>query len=226
MSASGAGAPAAPRWLAARLFAAGVLVFAHFITAVRGIWAGIEPSETQRVYFANHTSNGDFILIWTVLPSRIRRRTRPVAAADYWLKTRLRAFIGRDVFNAVLIQRKAEDRKGEEDDPVALMAKAIDDGASLIIFPEGRRNETDAPLLPFKSGLYHLAATRPSVELVPVWVANLNRVMPRGEVVPIPLLCTVTFGPPLSLHDGESKEDFIARAEAALMTLSPEKVEA
>ena len=163
-------------------FVAGLIVgFARFITAVRGRWEGIEPVDAQRVYFANHASHGDFILIWTVLPPRLRRRTRPVAGADYWLKGQLRRFIGRDVFNAVLIDRQRENRT---DDPVALMTAALDGGASLIVFPEGTRNTGEAPLLPFKSGLYHLARARPDLDLVPVWIDNLNRVMPKGEIVP------------------------------------------
>ncbi len=220
MSGRGAGIH---RRLAARAVAAAILVFAHFITAVRGIWSGVEPAEGQRVYYANHTSNGDFILIWTVLPSRLRRLVRPVAAADYWLKSGLRAFIGRDVFNGVLIKRRPEDREGAADDPVSLMVAAIDEGSSLIIFPEGGRNEGGEPLLPFKSGIYHLGKMRPAVDFVPVWLANLNRVMPKGEVVPIPLLCTVTFGAPLRVGEGEDKDAFLARAEAALAALAPGK---
>jgi 1-acyl-sn-glycerol-3-phosphate acyltransferase len=202
----------------AKIFAALIVLLARFITAVRGRWEGEEPVDGHRIYFANHASHGDFILIWTVLPRRLRQRTRPVAGADYWLKGGLRSFIGRDVFNAVLIDRERENRT---DDPVALMAAALDEGASLIVFPEGTRNTTEAPLLPFKSGLYHLAKARPDVDLVPVWIDNLNRVMPKGEIVPIPLICTVAFGAPLHAGAAESKEEFIARAEAAVLALSP-----
>lgn len=173
----------------------------------------------QRIYFANHSSNGDFVLIWTVLPPALRRQTRPVAALDYWLTSPLRAFIGREVFNAVLIDRRPEART---EDPVAQMVAALDAGASLILFPEGQRNATDAPLLPFKSGLYHLAKARPTVDLVPVWIANLNRVMPKGEVIPVPLLCTLTFGAPLRIDPDEPKEVFLTRATAALLALQPQ----
>jgi 1-acyl-sn-glycerol-3-phosphate acyltransferase len=206
------------RALMAGITGRAIVLFARFITAVRAIWAGVEPVHEQRVYFANHTSNGDFILLWAVLPPRMREATRPVAALDYWLSTRLRAFIGREVFRAVLIDRRPEARAA---DPVAQMAEALDGGASLILFPEGQRNASDAPLLPFKSGLFHLARMRPGVDLVPVWIENLNRVMPKGEIVPVPLLCTVTFGVPLRLADGEDKADFLARASAALLALRP-----
>ena len=195
-----------------------IVVFARFLTAVRGLWVGIAPTDEQRIYYANHASHGDFVLVWTVLPRRMRFMTRPVAGSDYWLASRLRRFIGCDVFNAVLIDR---DRASRTADPIRQMTDVLDAGQSLILFPEGTRNTTDAPLLPFKSGLFHLAMARPSIKLVPVWIDNLNRVMPKGEFVPIPLICTVTFGSPLSIVDGEDKQNFLARAEQALLALSP-----
>ena len=194
-----------------------IITFARFMTAPRALWQGIEPSYAQRIYFANHSSNGDFVLIWTVLPASLRNRTRPVAALDYWLKSPLRTFIGREVFNAVLIDRRPDQRT---EDPVGQMVNALDEGSSLILFPEGGRNSGDASLLPFKSGLYHLARQRPHVDLVPVWISNLNHVMPKGQVIPIPLICTLTFGAPLRLDANEIKEDFLARASAALLALT------
>ena len=201
---------------AARVSGLAISTFARFMTAPRAIWQGIEPVPHQRVYFANHSSNGDFVLLWTALPTPLRRKTRPVAALDYWLKSRLRTFIGREVFNAVLIDRRPEART---EDPVAQMVAALDQGSSLIIFPEGQRNSSDATLLPFKSGLYHLAKARPGVDLVPVWIANLNRVMPKGEIIPVPLICTLTFGTPLHLAEDETKDAFLARATQALLAL-------
>ncbi|MBO6604649.1 lysophospholipid acyltransferase family protein [Rhodophyticola sp.] len=206
----------------ARLTGAAIILFARFITAVRAIWDGIEPVPRQRIYFANHASNGDTILIWTVLPPAIRARTRPVAAADYWLQSPLRRFIGQDVLNTVLIDRRPEARNH---DPMALILEAVDDGASLIIFPEGQRNATDAPLLPFKSGLYNISTARPQVDLVPVWIENLNSVMPKGKIIPIPLLCTVTFGAPIRAEPDEPREAFLTRAQEAVLALAPRPAE-
>jgi 1-acyl-sn-glycerol-3-phosphate acyltransferase len=204
------------RAFAARVTGQAISVFARFMTAPRAIWQGIDPTPRQRVYFANHSSNGDFVLLWTVLPAPLRRQTRPVAALDYWLTSPLRAFIGRDVFNAVLVDRRPEERTS---DPVAQMVEALDQGASLILFPEGQRNISDAVLLPFKSGLYHLAKARADIDLVPVWIANLNKVMPKGEIIPVPLICTLTFGPPLHLVPDEPKSAFLSRASTALLAL-------
>ena len=204
------------RDIAARVTGQAISTFARFLTAPRAIWQGIEPVPHQRIYFANHSSNGDFVLLWTALPAPLRRQTRPVAALDYWLSSPLRTFIGREVFNAVLIDRRPEARA---EDPVAQMAAALDQGSSLILFPEGQRNSSEATLLPFKSGLYHLAKARPGVDLVPVWIANLNRVMPKGEVIPVPLICTLTFGAPMHLTEDEPKDAFLARATQALLAL-------
>lgn len=204
------------RDIAARVTGQAISTFARFMTAPRAIWQGIEPVPHQRIYFANHSSNGDFVLLWTALPAPLRRQTRPVAALDYWLSSPLRTFIGREVFNAVLIERRPEART---EDPVAQMAAALDQGSSLILFPEGQRNSSEATLLPFKSGLYHLAKARPDVDLVPVWIANLNRVMPKGEIIPVPLICTLTFGAPLHVAGDEPKDAFLARATQALLAL-------
>ncbi len=200
-------------WIAANA----IVVFARLVTAVHAKWQGCEPRDIQRVYFANHCSHGDFVLLWTVLPPALRHKTRPVAGADYWLRSSLRRFIGCDVFRSVLIERDAVRR---DNDPVAQMAKALDSGDSLIVFPEGTRNTGSTRLLPFKSGLFHLAAARSQVQLVPVWISNLNRVLPKGEVIPIPLVCSVTFGPPLARIADESKADFLARAEQSLLALA------
>lgn len=206
--------------LLARLIGTAIVFFARAITAVRALWQGIEPSAVQRVYFANHSSHGDFILVWAVLPPRLRRATRPVAGADYWLASAARRFLGRDVFKAVLIARKPG---RDAENPIEQMSAALDAGSSLILFPEGTRNTTEDPLLPFKPGLYHLARARPQVDLVPVWIENLNRALPKGEIVPIPLICTVTFGAPLHLRPDEAKAAFLLRAEAALLAVAPQR---
>jgi 1-acyl-sn-glycerol-3-phosphate acyltransferase len=206
------------RKLLSRAIAMAVVGFARAVTGVLPNWRGCLPEAKQRVYFANHSSHGDFVLIWTVLPRPLRRNTRPVAALDYWGGGGLRGFIGRAVFNAVLVDRHAG---ATGSDPVAVIAEALADGSSLIFFPEGTRNTTEDTLLPFKSGLYRLAQARPAVEFVPVWIDNISRVIPKGEFLPVPLLCSVTFGAPILVHDGEDKTTFLERARTALLALKP-----
>jgi 1-acyl-sn-glycerol-3-phosphate acyltransferase len=201
----------------ATLVGTAVTGFARAVTGVRGEWQGCSPDARPRVYFANHTSMGDFVLVWTVLPPALRRSTRPVAGADYWTVNGTRRFFSDRVFRSVLIDRNPDTRT---DDPIRQMTDALDAGSSLILFPEGTRNMTEERLLPFKSGLYHLAMARPQVELVPVWLENLNRMMPKGEIFPVPLLCTVTFGSPLTVSNNEDKTTFLERARAGLLAAS------
>lgn len=194
-----------------------MLATARLLTGVRGVASGPLPPEPC-VYYGNHVSHGDFALIWSVLPGSRRETTRPVAGADYWERGRLRRYIGRRVVRAVLIEREREQRKC---DPIEQMAEVIRRGESLILFPEGTRNQTEDVLLPFKSGLYHLGKACPGLSLVPAWIDNLHRVLPKGELLPIPLLCTVHFGPALTVADGEGKAAFLARARDALLAQRP-----
>lgn len=191
---------------------------ARSVTGARSLWLGCAPEPAQRIYFANHSSHGDFVLLWASLPPALRKMTRPVAGADYWQASPLRRYIINRVFNGVLVDRK---RGTAEGNPLQPMLDALQQGDSLILFPEGTRNP-DEGLLPFKSGLYHLAKSYPQAALVPVWISNLNRVMPKGRMLPLPLLCTTSFGAPLRLDEAETKEQFLARSRDALLALAPE----
>jgi 1-acyl-sn-glycerol-3-phosphate acyltransferase len=203
----------------AALTAFAITSAARLLTGARALWLGCSAQPLQRLYYANHSSHGDFVLLWASLPPELRRSTRPVAGADYWQRDGLRRYLIHQVFNGVLIDRE---RGSAHSNPLQPMLDALDNGDSLILFPEGTRNLEDG-LLPFKSGLYHLAQARPQVELVPVWIANLNRAMPKGRALPLPLLCTLSFGAPLQRLDDESKEAFLERARNALLAMAPEE---
>jgi 1-acyl-sn-glycerol-3-phosphate acyltransferase len=189
-----------------------------------------QPTTEPRIYVANHSSHLDFIVLWAVLPPEVRARTRPVAAADYW-RGGMRRYLADKVFHAVLIDRgtphapeEAGSAPGEApaapDHASAIdqMLAALDEGSSLILFPEGTRGRA-GELAAFRKGLYHACAARPAIPVVPVFMANLNRILPKGTKLPVPLLSRVTMGPPLLLESNEPKEVFLARARAAVVQL-------
>lgn len=177
-------------------------------------WVGCGPDTRQRIYFANHTSHLDAVVLWSALPREIRALTRPVAALDYWGGSGFRRYLAKS-FNALLIDRK---EIKVHQSPVELMMREIGDIYSLIVFPEGSRS-SDCEMSDFKSGLYYLAKKRPDLELVPVYMENLNRILPRGEVLPVPLLSSITIGKPIRLEAGEAKVDFLSRARQAVKSL-------
>jgi len=188
----------------------------RLITGAQGHWKGCPPKAEQRIYFANHQSHLDWMLIWAALPSDLRATTRPIAARDYWTSSKFKAWLTREVFHAVYVSRQ----RSEDQDPLEPLVEVLDAGDSLVIFPEGTRSNKGLPQ-PFKTGLYHLAEQFPNVQLIPAWIDNVQRVMPKGEVVPVPILCTVTFGAPIQLQPGEDKRAFLDRAREAVVALRP-----
>src|SRR4029078_11457351 len=185
-------------------------VVARLLSGASVRWIDCQPDTCQRVYFANHTSHLDAIVLWSVLPTMLRPLTRPVAAKDYWEKGFVRRYMAR-TFNALLIDRT--DIKVHQS-PVDLMLREIGDNQSLIVFPEGSRN-TESEIQEFKSGLYYLAKKRPDLELVPVHIDTLIGVLARGGSLPVPLLSLVSFGPPMWLEAGEPKVEFLGRSRDA-----------
>jgi 1-acyl-sn-glycerol-3-phosphate acyltransferase len=193
-----------------------VLAFVvRVLVGARAQWIGCTPSASVRIYYANHTSHMDTIALWCALPSHLRTRTRAVAAADYW-RGGFRGWLAKRGFNALLIDRSPDNR---ERDALAPLAEALQRGESLIIFPEGTRRAQALPGA-FKTGLYHLAARVPGAELVPVYLDNLYRSMPKGTLLPVPLTCAVRIGTPLRRDAVETKADFLARARQAVVDLA------
>jgi protein-tyrosine phosphatase/1-acyl-sn-glycerol-3-phosphate acyltransferase/membrane-associated phospholipid phosphatase len=187
-------------------------------------WEGCSPTGArQRIYFANHTSHLDFPALWGSLPAEVREQTRPVAGRDYWNRNWLRRYLARQVFRAVLVDRRDSDTRADRDRVIAQArrsvgraARALGAGASLIIFPEGTRGNGDG-VGPFKSGLYHLCRLRPDIELVPVFLKDMDRILPKGATVPVPVIGSITFGQPIRWNPGEDKNAFLERARRALV---------
>lgn len=289
-----------------------LLGIVRLLTGAQARWYGCPPKAEQRIYFANHQSHADLVMIWAALPEELRSITRPIAARDYWANTPFKRWITTEVFNAVYVERAAtapasaapaaaataepeappapvrdtaaapaeriepsmepllplapapqnvvdvapeafDEIQGRLDlpapppppppvappveppaatteaappepvaapapDPLAPLVEALRSGDSIIIFPEGTRGHTGEPQK-FKSGLYTLATMFPDVVLVPAWIDNVQRVMPKGEIVPVPILCSVTFGAPIRVEEGEERRPFLDRARAAVIAL-------
>ena len=202
------------RPMLAKLMGFFLLGLVRVLTGAQARWYGCPPKAEQRIYFANHQSHADLVMIWAALPLELRSITRPIAAKDYWTKTPFKQWITTAVFNAVYVDRA---RTGEQD-PLEPLMDALESGDSIIIFPEGTRGNAEEPQ-PFKSGLYSLAQKFPNVVLVPAWIDNIQRVMPKGEVVPVPILCSVTFGAPIQLGADEERRPFLDRARLAVIAL-------
>lgn len=193
-----------------------LVALARFLVGGRPDWIGAQPSPRQRIYFANHGSHLDTVLLWAALPKSLRATTHPVAAADYWGRGRLRRAVAIGLLNSVLVDR-AGTASGR--DPLEPLEAELARGHSLVIFPEGTRGPEKLPG-PFKSGLFRLATRFPEAELVPIYLENLSRAFPRGAYLPVPISCHVRIGAPVHLAPGEEKDAFLARARGAVVALA------
>ena len=184
------------------------------LTGSQARWHGCPPKAEQRIYFANHQSHADLVMIWAALPKELRSVTRAIAARDYWTKSPFKKWLTTEVFNVIYVSR---DRTADED-PLEPLLEALSHGDSIILFPEGTRGYAEEPQA-FKAGLYNLAVKCPGAVLVPAWINNVQHVLPKGEVVPVPVLCSVTFGAPIQLQEGEDRAAFLKRAREAAIAL-------
>jgi len=201
------------------MIASALAMGARLISGATVQWTQpLEPGR-QRVFFANHTSHLDVVVIWAALPPSMRASTRPVAGSDYWSKGPIKRYLSSKVFNAILIERpSAPSEASHAARSIDAIAEGMGDDFSIIVFPEGTRS-MNGEVLPFKSGLYHLCQMKPELELVPIFLANLNRILPKGEFLPIPLLGRVTVGAPLRLDPAEEKSAFLSRMRDAMLAL-------
>lgn len=202
-----------------RLIRLGLIGLVKLLVGAQARWVGAAPNASQSIYFTNHTSHLDTLALWVALPAKIRAKTRPVAAGDYWGCGNFKRFIALKVLNCVLIEREVS-RHGsiKNFDPLAPLLAALLQGDSLIIFPEGTRRAQAEPS-DFKGGLYHLAEAFPSVKLIPVYLDTLHRSMPKGTILPVPLICTVRFGAAMTWQAEEHKKSFLVRAREAILCL-------
>ncbi len=196
--------------------------FIRLYTGVHGIPPNVLP-ELPFVVIANHSSHLDTMVIWAAVPSGIRSRLRPAGAADYWLATPLRRWFFSTILSGMAIERQHVSRANN---PIDDLAETLRSGNGVLIFPEGTRSR-DGSLQPFKSGVYHLVrAMEQPTPVLPIGLQNLQRIMPKGEVLPIPLLCTLRLGETIFLDPDESKEMFLNRCQSAIQRLITRRTDA
>ena len=209
-----------------RLVSALLRGICRLVTGAQPRWLCDPRSLGARVYFANHCSHLDTVVVWSTLPDALRERTRPVAARDYWGHGAVRRFIADRVFDALLIDRKAAEGaeliERQRQETLEAMTAVLDSERSLILYPEGTRGSGEA-VQPFRAGLYHLAKARPRVPLVPVYLGNLARILPKGATLPVPMQGQVVFGPEMHLLPGEEKHAFLERCRQAMLELGEGK---
>lgn len=166
---------------------------------------------------ANHSSHLDTLSLLSLFPLNRLRRIRPVAAADYFERNVFVSRMTRTLFNILPIARK---NITAENNPLRLMREAIEAGDSLLIFPEGTRG-SGSELGEFRSGVAHLIEKVPSLPVVPAYLVNMGRSLPKGEFIPVPFFCEIRLGAPRILTG--TRREITGALEAAVRELAEEK---
>ena len=166
------------------------------------------------IVIANHSSHLDTISLLSLFPLGRLRRIRPVAAADYFERNKFVSIFTKTLFNILPIARK---NITTENNPLRRMREALHAGDSLIIFPEGTRGSGDQ-VGEFRSGVAHLIEKLPDVPVVPAYLVNMGRSLPKGEFIPVPFFCEIRIGAP-RVFSG-SRQEITKALEAAVRELS------
>jgi 1-acyl-sn-glycerol-3-phosphate acyltransferase len=173
------------------------------------------PRQGPAILVANHNSHLDTLVLMTLLPHRLLPKIRPVAALDYFLKTRWLAWFATRIVGIIPLDRKPK----PGGDALALPDAALTRGDILILFPEGSRGEPER-LQAFKTGVAHLAKRHPAVSVTPVFLHGLGKALPKDAVLLVPFFVDVFVGEPVA-WTGERAE-FMARLERAMRDLAAE----
>jgi 1-acyl-sn-glycerol-3-phosphate acyltransferase len=171
------------------------------------------PESGPFILIANHSSHLDTISLLSLFPLSRLRDVRPVAAADYFERNRLISILTRTIFNILPIARA---NITPENNPLRRMRETIEAGQSLIIFPEGTRG-TASEMAPFRAGVAHLLEKAPNTPVVPAYLVNMGRSLPKGEFIPVPFFCEIRLGAPRKING--SRQEITRSLEAAVREL-------
>jgi 1-acyl-sn-glycerol-3-phosphate acyltransferase len=168
------------------------------------------------IFAANHASHVDTPLLLTSIPDRFRHHTVVAAGADYFFDKRWKGYLWAFAINAIPIERTRVSPKS-----LRLASQMLDDGWSVLIFPEGGRSPHGWSQ-PHRAGAAFLAA-RAGVPVVPVHLEGTRRILRKGTGRLTPSTTTVTFGSPLLAAGGEDPRQFAQRVERAVDVLADEQ---
>src|SRR5680860_797417 len=200
------------------------LFFAVFVRAVVLVALGLTvrnrarlPKNGPAVLAANHNSNLDALALMSLMPLKLLPKLRPVAAVDYFFTSKAKGWFVTNIIGIIPVERGSAKKGGN---PLLLCEEALDRGEILVLFPEGSRGDPES-LQAFKKGIGHLACARPNVPVVPVFMHGLDKVLPKGSLLPVPFNCTASVGAPL--HGTSSYNDFLDAFTKAMTALAAEE---
>jgi len=197
-----------------------MLLFLLVIRPLLGLLIGVRvhgrgnlPARDPFILIANHSSHLDTVSLLSLFPLSRLRRIRPCAAADTFERTPLIAFLSRTFFNILPIARR---NITPENHPVRRMRKALERGESLLLYPEGTRG-TGGVMGEFKTGIAHLLEETPDVPVVPAYLVNMGRSLPKGEFLIVPFICEIRIGTPRVVRG--SRRELVEALERAVLEL-------
>ncbi len=172
--------------------------------------------ESQFIILANHNSHLDTITLLASIPSSILPKVKPVAAGDYFGKTKLGKWFSSYFINALLIDRKVS-KTDPNEAPISKMLSELDKGNSLILFPEGTRGKPEE-LQPFKRGIGIILSKKPEIPYIPAFLSGMGKNLPKGNTIIVPFNSSIRFGKPKFVISEDSKE-ITKQIEADILAL-------
>jgi 1-acyl-sn-glycerol-3-phosphate acyltransferase len=166
------------------------------------------------IFAANHTSHVDMPLLMSVIPERWRNRLVVAGAADYFFDTRIKAAAFALALGAIPLERRRVSR-----DSVTRAGRLLEDGWSLLIFPEGGRSP-DGWGQEHSPGAAWLAE-RTGRPVIPVHIEGTGKILARGATRLRPGHTNITFGRPL--HPTGKARELAAQVEATIAALGDER---
>ena len=168
----------------------------------------------QFILIANHNSHMDTMALMSAIPSRFIHRVHPIAARDFFGGSLFSRILMRYLVNATLIRR---DREDPDRDPIDDMDKMLKKQRSLILYPEGSRG-MPGKMSNFKRGLGYLVQRNPNINVIPVYLENIYKTLPKGKKLILPYNCSIKFGQPIKFNSLEM-EDILKTAEKEILKI-------